>query len=101
MFLSYHELGIYDLPAMVDHVLQTTGHDRIFYGGHSEGTTQFLVMTSEKPEYNSKIALMIGLAPAAFMGNIRGPVRALGKLTYFGVVSSILSYNHALLSRKN
>ncbi|XP_067203426.1 lipase 3-like isoform X2 [Linepithema humile] len=82
---SYHEFGIYDLPAMVDHVLHTTGHDKIFYGGHSEGTTQFWVMTSEKPEYNSKIALMIGLAPAAFMGNIRGPIRKLAKLTYLGV----------------
>jgi len=74
---------------MVDHILRATGHDRIFYGGHSEGTTQFLVMTSEKPEYNSKITLMIGLAPAAFMGNIRGPIRKLAKLTYLGVVSSL------------
>lgn len=85
---SYHELGIFDLPAMIDHVIYTTGYDRIFYGGHSQGTTQFLVMISEKPEYNSKIILMIGMAPAAFTGNIGGPIRKLTKLTYFGVVSS-------------
>lgn len=82
---SYHELGIYDLPAMIDYILYTTRHERIYYIGHSEGTTQFLVMTSEKPEYNSKIILMIGLAPAAFSGNIRGPIKKLAKLTYFGV----------------
>ncbi|XP_011880061.1 PREDICTED: gastric triacylglycerol lipase-like isoform X2 [Vollenhovia emeryi] len=82
---SYHELGIYDLPAMIDYVSYTTGHERIYYVGHSEGTTQFWVMASEKPEYNSKIILMIGLAPAAFSGNIRGPIRKLAKLTYFGV----------------
>ncbi|KYN38026.1 Lipase 1 [Trachymyrmex septentrionalis] len=82
---SYHELGIYDLPAMIDYILHTTGYEKIYYVGHSEGTTQFWVMASEKSEYNSKIILMIGLAPAAFIGNIRGPVRKLAKLTYFGV----------------
>ncbi|KAL6259030.1 hypothetical protein P5V15_008953 [Pogonomyrmex californicus] len=82
---SYHELGIYDLPAMIDYVLNTTEHKKLYYIGHSEGTTQFWVMASEKPEYNSKILLMIGLAPAAYSGNIRGPVKKLAKLTYFGV----------------
>ncbi|KAL0110610.1 hypothetical protein PUN28_013890 [Cardiocondyla obscurior] len=82
---SYHELGIYDLPAMIDYILNTTGYEKIYYVGHSEGTTQFWVMASEKPEYNSKIILMIGLAPAAYSGNIRGPVKKLAKLTYFGV----------------
>ncbi|XP_072755925.1 lipase 3 isoform X1 [Anoplolepis gracilipes] len=82
---SYHEFGIYDLPAMIDYVLYATGHKKIFYIGHSEGTTQFWVMASEKPEYNSKIILMIGLAPAAFSGNIRGPITKLAKLTYLGV----------------
>jgi len=87
---SYHELGIYDLPAMIDYISQTTGHKRMFYIGHSEGTTQFWVMASEKPEYNSRIILMIGLAPAAFSGNIRGPVTKLAKLTYLGVVRPCL-----------
>lgn len=72
---------------MIDHVLYTTGREKIFYVGHSEGTTQFLVMLAEKPEYNSKISLMVGLAPAAYSGNIRGPVTKLAKLTYLGVVS--------------
>lgn len=86
MYFSYHELGIYDLPAMIDYILCATRYEKIFYVGHSEGTTQFWVTASEKPEYNSKIILMIGLAPAAFSGNIRGPVKKLAKLTYLGVV---------------
>lgn len=88
---SYHELGIYDLPAMIDYILDTTRHEKMYYIGHSEGTTQFWVMASEKPEYNSKIILMIGLAPAAFSGNIRGPIKKLAKLTYFGVVRESLT----------
>lgn len=97
---SYHELGIYDLPAMIDYVLYMTGHERMYYGGHSEGTTQFWVMASEKPEYNSKIILMIGLAPAAFSGNIRGPIKKLAKLTYIGVVRES-SLKHWLRDRVN
>lgn len=79
-------MGTYDLPAIIDHILDNTGHESIFYIGHSQGTTQFLVMASEKPEYNRKIALMIGLAPAAFTGHIRGYVTQLTRLAQFGVV---------------
>ena len=61
------------------------------YVGHSQGTTQFLVMASEKPEYNGKISLAAGLAPAAFTGYLRGPITQLTKLTYFGVVC-VLSF---------
>lgn len=71
---------------MIDHILLTTGYSKILYIGHSQGTTQFWVMTSVLPEYNSVIALAVGLAPAAFTGHLRGPVTQLTKLTYFGVV---------------
>lgn len=87
MCFSYHEFGIYDLPAMIDYISNATRHERILYVGHSQGITQFLVMASEKPEYNSKIILTIALAPAAFTANIRGPITRLAKLTYLGVVS--------------
>lgn len=90
MHFSYHELGIYDLPAMIDYVLGMTGYEKIFYVGHSEGTTQFWVTASEKPEYNSKITLMIALAPAAFSGNLRGPIKKLAKLSYLGVVRYVI-----------
>ncbi|XP_015602093.1 gastric triacylglycerol lipase [Cephus cinctus] len=82
---SFHELGLYDLPAIIDYVIEITGSSRIFYVGHSQGSTQFFVMISTFPEYNSKIILMGGLAPAAYTSNIRGPVTKLAQLTYLGV----------------
>ncbi|KAJ8676400.1 hypothetical protein QAD02_012187 [Eretmocerus hayati] len=82
---SFHELGVYDLPAMVDHILRVTRRRSLQYVGHSQGTTQFLVMTSQRPSYNSKISLATGLAPAAFTGYMRGPITQLTKLAYFGV----------------
>nr|XP_033339533.1 gastric triacylglycerol lipase-like [Megalopta genalis] len=82
---SYHELGICDLPATIDYILGRTKRERVFYIGHSQGTTQFWVMMSQRPEYNEKIALMVGLAPVSFTGNMRGPITKLAKLTYMGV----------------
>lgn len=75
---SWHEIGIYDLPAMIDYVLEQTGQERLQYIGHSQGTTSFFVMAAEKPEYNDKIITMQALAPVAFMSNLRSPfVRAM------------------------
>ncbi|XP_063979668.1 lipase 3-like [Diachasmimorpha longicaudata] len=82
---SYHELGIYDLPAMIDYVLVKLDRSKLLFIGHSQGTTQFWVMTSERPDYNDKISLAVGLAPAAFTSSLRGPVTTLAQLTYFGV----------------
>ncbi|XP_053594558.1 uncharacterized protein LOC103571606 [Microplitis demolitor] len=82
---SFHELGIYDLPAMIDYILELTSRYNLLYVGHSQGTTQFWVMTSSRPEYNDKVSLAVGLAPAAYTSHMRGPVTTLAKLTYFGV----------------
>ncbi|XP_076230782.1 gastric triacylglycerol lipase [Calliopsis andreniformis] len=82
---SYHELGVYDLPASIDYILAQTKYDKLFYIGHSQGTTQFWVMMSERPSYNSKISLMIALAPVAYTSHMRGLVTKLADVTYVGV----------------
>lgn len=46
---------------------------------------QFWVVMSQRPNYNSKVKLMVGLSPVAFTGNIRGPITKLAKLTYVAV----------------
>ncbi|XP_012225601.1 lipase 3-like isoform X2 [Linepithema humile] len=71
---SWHEIGYYDIPAMIDYVLEKTGHSQLYYIGHSQGTTAFYVMGSERPEYNAKVKTMISLAPIAFLSNQRSPL---------------------------
>jgi pimeloyl-ACP methyl ester carboxylesterase len=39
---SFHEFGFYDLPAMINYMLKTTGKPRCFFVGHSQGTTSFI-----------------------------------------------------------
>jgi len=71
---SWHEIGYYDLPAMIDYILEKTGYSELYYIGYSQGTTVFFVMGSEKPEYNAKVKGMISLAPAVFLSNQRSPL---------------------------
>ncbi|XP_050684282.1 uncharacterized protein LOC126979114 [Leptidea sinapis] len=72
---SWHEIGIYDTPAMIDRVLEVTGTTSLVYVGHSQGTTSFYVMGSLKPEYNKKISLMVSLSALAWLSHITTPIR--------------------------
>ncbi|XP_028027186.1 lipase 1-like [Bombyx mandarina] len=71
---SYHEIGIYDLPAMIDYTLAVTKQEKLIYVGHSQGTTTFFVMASERQEYNSKISVMIALAPIGAPAHVKSLV---------------------------
>lgn len=71
---SYHEIGAYDLPAMVDYILFLTGKQKLHYVGHSQGAVVFLVLTSMYPEYNGKIASAHLSAPAAFLSKATSPL---------------------------
>ncbi|XP_035711822.1 gastric triacylglycerol lipase-like [Folsomia candida] len=51
---SFHEMGDKDIPAVIDYILNTTGHKKLKYVGFSMGTTMFWTMMSLHPEYNEK-----------------------------------------------
>ena len=44
----------YDLPAMIEYVLETTGEQELFYAGHSMGTTAFMAMHHYRPDIGEK-----------------------------------------------
>lgn len=64
---SWHEIGFYDLPAMIDHILSATNYTNIHYIGHSQGVTTFFVMITMKPEYNEKIVSMHAMSPVVYL----------------------------------
>ncbi|CAL7942702.1 unnamed protein product [Xylocopa violacea] len=68
---SWHEMGVYDIPAMIDHILDQTRQEKIFLVSHSQGSTAFFVMASERPEYQKKLVASFTLAPAVFMSRSR------------------------------
>ncbi|XP_065085053.1 lipase 3-like [Ochlerotatus camptorhynchus] len=78
---SYHEIGAYDLPAMVDYILFLTGKQKLHYVGHSQGAAVFLVMASMQPKYNAKVISAHLSAPPAFLSKATSPAgRVSGEL---------------------
>ncbi|PSN43337.1 hypothetical protein C0J52_14182 [Blattella germanica] len=89
---SWHEMGVYDLPAVIDYVLETTEEPDMYYVGHSMGTTMFYVLMSTKPEYNAKIRHMVALAPVAVLRNTKSLFAVATKYIPKGIITEFL-YN--------
>ncbi|XP_075977916.1 lipase 1-like [Anticarsia gemmatalis] len=88
---SVHEVGTYDVPAMIDFVLKHTGQKQLQAIGHSEGTTVFFVMGAQRPEYNDKVKLVICLSPVAYVHNASPPLLSLLSLTVGPALSPVIS----------
>lgn len=72
---SWHEMGVYDLPAVIKYISEITRNAEINFIGHSMGATALLVLLSTSPEYNYILRSGVLLAPLAFMFHAKGPMR--------------------------
>ncbi|XP_050735947.1 lipase 3-like [Eriocheir sinensis] len=86
---SWDEMAKYDVPSSIDYILATTGREDLYYVGWSMGTTTFWAMMDERPEYNSKVRAMAGLAPVAYMNYAQGPIIELAPAS--GDIDTILT----------
>ncbi|XP_002097420.3 lipase 3 [Drosophila yakuba] len=66
-YFSWHEMGMEDLPAMIDYILSATKQEALHFVCHSQGCTILMVLLSMKPEYNRLIKTANLMAPAVFM----------------------------------
>ncbi|KAB0801208.1 hypothetical protein PPYR_05562 [Photinus pyralis] len=99
---SFHEIAVYDLPAMIDYILNQTNQENLTYIGHSQGTTVFYVLCSEKPEYNDKINMQLSLSPVGYMNHLLSPlmhVLARGEVP-LGILASLIGMNEFLPNTK-
>ncbi|KAK5643259.1 hypothetical protein RI129_007104 [Pyrocoelia pectoralis] len=88
---TWHDIGVDDVPSMIDYVIDAVKQEQIFYIGHSQGTTVFYVMCSERPEYNKKIRAMFSFAPVAYMKHMTSPLmRIIAMADWIVGVSAIL-----------
>ena len=67
-------MGAYDVPASINYILATTGHERLVYIGHSLGCAIFFIAMVVQPELNDKIDVMIALAPSVSQAHVRSPL---------------------------
>lgn len=93
---GFHETAVFDLAAIIDHVIQKTGVEKVFYIGHSRGTTIAYILCSEKPEYNQKIKFMVSLSPVVYLRHTRSPImRILTDVVSATHISVINNLKHA------
>ena len=72
---SWDQAGYYDIPAMIDHVLNVTGQDSLQYVGFSMGTTGFMVAANEhQEEIADKVKMAHLVAPVAYVQYMRTPL---------------------------
>lgn len=76
---SWHEMGIYDLPAMICYITNKR-QTNLTYIGFSMGTTGFYVMSSRRPEIAKRVQMMFSLAPVAYMSHLKSPIRLLAPI---------------------
>ncbi|XP_063262566.1 lipase member M-like [Prinia subflava] len=69
---SFHEMAMYDLPAMVDFVLVKTEQRKLFYVGHGQGSSLGFIAFSSMPHLAKKIKFFFALAPVYTFRHAQG-----------------------------
>ncbi|KAM7072814.1 lipase member K-like [Molossus nigricans] len=78
---SLDEMAKYDLPATFDFIKEKTGQQRLFYVGHSQGTTIAFIAFSTNPELAKRIKIFFALAPVTTVKYTQSPMRKLTTLS--------------------
>jgi lysosomal acid lipase/cholesteryl ester hydrolase len=87
---TWDEMAKYDLPSMIEYVLQVSGEEELFYAGHSMGTTAFMAMHHYRPDIGEKIRLANLLAPVAGEANMGGPLGWIADSILYGMLDFLM-----------
>ncbi|KAM9188003.1 lipase member M-like [Mergus octosetaceus] len=71
---SFHEMAMYDVPAMVSFILQHTAQEKLYYVGHAQGNSLGFIAFSSMPQLAQKIKVFFALAPLYTFHHAKGPV---------------------------
>jgi len=77
---TWDDMARYDIPTVVNYILQTTGQNKLSYIGHSQGTIQGFAAFDLDSTLKSKISLAVMLAPIAHVYHAGGLFKLLADL---------------------
>ncbi|XP_030720859.2 lipase member K isoform X1 [Globicephala melas] len=78
---SLDEMAKYDLPATINFIIEKTGQERLYYVGHSQGTTTAFIAFSTNPELAKRIKIFFALAPVTTVKYTQTPIKKLTTLS--------------------
>ncbi|XP_015280089.1 PREDICTED: lipase member M-like isoform X2 [Gekko japonicus] len=70
---SFHEMAMYDLPAVINFILQKTQQKELYYVGYSQGASIGFIAFSAMPELSRKIKMFFALAPVVSLKHTPSP----------------------------
>ncbi|XP_068957766.1 gastric triacylglycerol lipase-like [Petaurus breviceps papuanus] len=77
---SYDEMAKYDLPAILDLIKKETQQKKVYYVGHSQGTTIAFAAISNNPNVSESVKINFEVAPISILNHLHGPIRFLAQL---------------------
>ncbi|XP_057665426.1 lipase 3-like isoform X1 [Diorhabda carinulata] len=90
---SFHEMGLYDLPAIIEYISNSTNRKDILYIGHSMGCSAFMVYSSLKMDHaQNHIKGALYLAPVVYFDNPPPVLRVI--LPFTNLIKNTLNLLH-------
>lgn len=83
---TFDEQIKYDLPDTIEFVQNLTGHKKVGYVGHSQGTTMGLGLLADQPDYADTLEPVVLLAPVAYVKHCLSPVK------YFAIYTPLFQH---------
>lgn len=68
---SWDEMAKYDLPAMIELVVNVTKQPKVFYVGHSQGTMIMFAQLSRSSAFAARIRHFFAMGPVATLGHLQ------------------------------
>ncbi|XP_073934922.1 lipase member K isoform X1 [Castor canadensis] len=99
---SLDEMAKYDLPATINLIIEKTGQERLYYVGHSQGTTIAFIAFSTNPELAKRIKIFFALAPVVTVKYTHSPIKKLTTLsrqTIKALFGDKMFYSHTLFDQ--
>ncbi|RLN06843.1 hypothetical protein BBJ28_00009402 [Nothophytophthora sp. Chile5] len=66
---SWEDMGLYDLPAMINYALDTSGRSTLSFVAHSQGVSQALVGFSANQTLAKSVSYFGAMAPVSWLGH--------------------------------